>query len=470
MGAQEDIYAHEESFRDSLTTVDQEGKRVWVFAKKPKGRLTNLRFWLGVFQLVVLFGLPWIRVNGQPIILLNVVERKFILFGLTFWPQDLYLVVIAFIAGVVFIALFTVVFGRVFCGWVCPQTVFMEGVFRRIEYLIEGDYMKQKALKKMGWTREKLIKRTLKHTLFFGVAFAIANLVLAYIVGTDTLIEYISEGPQAHASTFLAIVIFSIVFYWIFAFFREQVCTIVCPYGRLQGALLDKKSIVVAYDYKRGEPRGKLHKGAVQGKNGDCIDCHQCVAVCPTGIDIRHGTQMECVNCTACIDACDSIMDRINKPRGLVRYASEEGIAEGKKLRWTGRMTAYSVVLVALIGLLTSLLFLRSDVEATVLKARGQLFVTQPDGTLSNLYNVTLVNKTTEAYHLTARVLEPEGMTLRWVGNAPEIAGQSSTEGTLFLDADPEVLDGISTKVRIGFYDGERELTVTNTKFLGPIR
>ncbi len=234
----------------------------------------------------------------------------------------------------------------------------MEMVFRRIEYWIDGDRGAQIRLDKQEWNAEKIRKRTLKWFIFFIISFLIANTFLAYLIGSDRLIQYVVEGPLNHISTLISLLIFTAVFYFIFAWFREQVCIIACPYGRLQGVLLDNKSIIVAYDYKRGEKekgRAKFKKNEdreTTGK-GDCIDCFQCVHVCPTGIDIRNGTQLECVNCTACIDACDCMMEAVNLPKGLIRYASEENIEKKAPFKFTPRLKGYTAVLVILIGVLT---------------------------------------------------------------------------------------------------------------------
>ncbi|MEO6541785.1 MAG: cytochrome c oxidase accessory protein CcoG, partial [Ferruginibacter sp.] len=352
----------QESFRDSVATINSDGKRNFINPKKPAGKLYNLRTWFSIAYLVVFFTLPFIKVNGGPLFLFNVLERRFIFFGMTFWPQDFFIFAIGFLTFVVFVILFTVVFGRVFCGWACPQTIFMEMVFRKIEYWIDGDSTKQKQLRAMAWNAEKIRKRAFKFIAFFAISFLIANFFLAYIIGMDQLIGYI-KNPAAHAGTFISLMIFTTIFFFVYWWFREQVCIVVCPYGRLQGVLLDKNSIVVAYDHKRGEERGKLKKaddhdcsnckddGACKSitakfeaytKKGDCIDCFACVRVCPTGIDIRNGTQLECINCTACIDACDDIMVKIDKPKGLIRYASENSITDGVKLKFNKRIKAYS--------------------------------------------------------------------------------------------------------------------------------
>ncbi len=383
--------SEQESFRDHISTVNEKGKRVWVYPKKQKGKYYTARTLLSIFLLAFLFGAPFVKVNGQPLILLNVLDRKFILFGFAFGPQDFYLLVIATISLLVFIVLFTAVYGRLFCGWVCPQTVFMEMVFRKIEYWLEGDAARQKALDNEPWNINKIFRKTAKHLIFFAVSFLIGNTIVAYIVGIDKLYEIVSKSPSEHLSAFIAVMTFSCFFYFVFAKFREQACIIVCPYGRLQGVLLDPNSVVVAYDYVRGEPRGKLQNPKT---TGDCINCNLCVAVCPTGIDIRNGTQLECVNCTSCIDACDSIMDKVKLPKGLIRYASLNNIKDKSKFKLTPRIIGYSVVLVFLLAILITLVSVRSEIDANILRAPGKVYQEQAENKISNLYTLKLVNNT----------------------------------------------------------------------------
>jgi cytochrome c oxidase accessory protein FixG len=321
----------QDNFRDTIGTLNDEGKRAWLFPKKPKGKWYEYRKYVSYVLLLFLFTSPFVKINGNQFLMFNVLERRFNIFGFPFWPQDFHLFVIMMIAGVVFVVFFTVAFGRIFCGWICPQTIFMELVFRRIEYWIDGDRGKQIRLAKMPWNAEKIRKRVLKWLVFFVISFLIANVFLAYLIGSDALLKYITDGPAQHVSTLISLLIFTGVFYFVFAWFREQVCIIACPYGRLQGVLLDNKSIIVAYDHQRGEKeagRAKFKKNEerpLTGK-GDCIDCFQCVHVCPTGIDIRNGTQLECVNCTACIDVCDHMMESVNLTKGLIMYTSENNI------------------------------------------------------------------------------------------------------------------------------------------------
>jgi cytochrome c oxidase accessory protein FixG len=354
----------EESFRDHIATVNEKGKRVWIFPKKPSGTLYNYRKITSYLLLLLLFGLPHVKINGEQFLLFNILERKFILFGNIFWPQDFYLFAITTIVGVICIVLFTIIYGRVFCGWMCPQTIFMEMVFRRIEYWIEGDFTYQKKLDKQKWNKEKIIKRVIKHSIFWMISFIIANTFLAYIIGSDELWKIQTDPLGKHVGGFLSIVIFTTVFYFVYARLREQVCTTICPYGRLQGVLLDPNSMVVAYDHKRGESRSKFHKNEdrlAQGK-GDCIDCKLCVSVCPTGIDIRNGTQLECINCTACIDECDHMMESVGLKKGLIRFVSENGIKNGTKFEWTRRVKAYTVLLIGL-SILLIFLFIKQTIQ-----------------------------------------------------------------------------------------------------------
>jgi cytochrome c oxidase accessory protein FixG len=361
------------TFRDHLATLDDQGKRKWIYAQKPKGFFYTTRSWLSLAYFTIFFGLPFIHINGRPLFLFNVTKAKFILFGKVFWPQDFFIFGLTVITFVFFIILFTAAFGRLFCGWACPQTNFLEMMFRKVEYWIEGDANKQKMLARSPWNKEKIIKKASKHLAFFSLAFIIANFFLAYIIGIKELEKIIMEPIADHLAGLFATLVFSGVFYGVFAFFREQVCTVVCPYGRLQSVLLDKNSMIVAYDYKRGEPRGVAKKNT-ENNLGDCIDCFACVKVCPTGIDIRNGVQMECVGCTACIDACNNIMDKIGKPRGLIRYASENSIANGEKLHYTTRMKMYTLLCFAVLTVLSAFLFTRKDVDATIMRTPGILF------------------------------------------------------------------------------------------------
>lgn len=457
-----------ESFRDSIATVDSEGKRKWLYPTKPRGRLYRLRSHLTWVYLLIFFGLPFITMNGEPLFLVNVLERKFVIFGMIFWPQDFFVFGLGMLIFIVFIALFTVIYGRVFCGWACPQTVFMEMIFRRVEYWIIGDAAHQRALKKMPWNRGKIAKNGLKHIIFFLLSFLIANTFLSYIIGADEVLRLASEPVSANTGSFVSMLIFTTIFFFVYSWFREQVCIIVCPYGRMQGVLLDKESIVVAYDYKRGEPRHKFTKDLTIDR-GDCIDCNACVKVCPTGIDIRNGTQLECINCTACIDACDHIMESIKLPPGLIRYDSEKGISEKKRLRFSNRMKAYSAVLLALIGLETALLVTRSDYDATILRARGLLYQERPHREISNLYTVKIVNKTREDLPVELMI---EGMKGRIVmmGKKVAVKAEGVATGQFFAYLNQDELKKRKTPLRIGVYSNGKRIKTVKTTFFAPVK
>jgi cytochrome c oxidase accessory protein FixG len=457
----------DESFRDSIATINKDGKRNWIFAQKPKGRLYTARSIVSVFYLLLFFSLPFVKVNDSPFFLFNILERKFIFFGVTFWPQDFFIFGIGMLTFILFVVLFTVVFGRVFCGWACPQTIFMEMVFRKIEYWIEGDATHQRALNKMPYNREKILKKGSKHGVFFTVAFIIANTFLAYIIGIDELFKIISEPISSHAGGFSAILLFTGVFYAVYAWFREQVCLIVCPYGRLQGVMTDKNSILVAYDYLRGEPRGH-YKKTERTDLGDCIDCHQCVKVCPVAIDIRNGTQLECTNCTACIDACDNIMVQIDKPKGLIRYASELGIAKREKLRITPRIIAYSSVLMVLIGVLVLLLATRKDLDTTILRTPGMLYQQQDNEMISNLYTIKLLNKTHQAMPIRLE-LESEYGSIKMIGKEIMAQKESKAETEFFVLLPKNKITNRKTEIRIGIYSGDLKIETIKTNFLGPV-
>ena len=463
----EEDLLHAETYRDRVSTVNKTGGRNWVYALKPKGKWFNYRKVLAYFYLAIFFIMPFIKVNGLPFLMINVPKGKFILFTKIFWPQDFFIFAVAMITFIVFIVLFTVVFGRLFCGWVCPQTVFLEFVFRPIEWLIEGTPSQQKKLNANKWTKEWILKKSLKHFIYFFISFVIAHTFLSYVLGIDEVIKVIKEPVTEHIGLLSGLIIFTYLFYGVFAFVREIVCTTICPYGRLQGVMFDKDTMQISYDYNRGEPRGKLHKNE-ERKEGDCINCMKCVQVCPTGIDIRNGLQMECVGCTACIDACDEVMETVHFEKGLIRYASENEITTGKKFVFNARIKAYTGLLLILFIFMMTLVATRKTIDTFIARVKGPLYQEVGEDKLSNLFDAKIINKTKYKVPITLKLEELEG-SVKLVGDK-EIVLKSETvnERAFFLEIPKKEIKKRSTSIKIGVYkDGEKIQTI-KTKFLGP--
>ena len=462
-----------ETFRDSVGTMDTTGKRKWVYPRKPKGKYTNYRLLVSILLLIIYFSIPFIKINGNPVLLINIIERQFYILGQPFYPQDFFILALGAITSLVFIILFTVAFGRIFCGWICPQTIFLEMIFRKIEYAIEGDRNKQIRLDNQAWDSEKIWKRSLKWFSFMLISLIITHIMFMYIVGYEEVFNIMQQGPFEKPTNFLVMVLFTAAFYFVFAWFREQVCTMVCPYGRLQGVLIDKETINVFYDYKRGENRSKWKKGEdrrAAGK-GDCIDCKQCVVVCPTGIDIRDGLQMECVNCTACIDACDEVMVKVGLPTGLIRYASEREIEEQTKFKFTTRMKAYTVVLAILTGFLGFLLYNRGEMEAKFLKQPGSSFFIR-DGKITNTYNYTFLNKSNETKTVIIKIIEPkDGEITSSAGNRIILKRDAIIKGTVNVSFPESQIKLSKQNLTLGVYDMNGELLDSyTTYFEGPFK
>ncbi|TNE53339.1 MAG: cytochrome c oxidase accessory protein CcoG [Bacteroidetes bacterium] len=460
----------EDTFRDHIATVNEKGKRIWVYPKKPGGKFYNYRKWVSYFLLFLLFASPHIKYHGEQLFLFNVVERKFVIFFKVFWPQDLYIFAIAIVLGVVFVIFFTIIYGRIFCGWVCPQTIFMEMLFRRVEYWIEGDWTHQKKLSAQPWNTEKILKRGGKHVAFWLISFIIANTFLSYIIGSDELWRIATDPIGEHWGGFIAIIIFTYVFYGVFAWLREQVCTTICPYGRLQGVLLDENSMVVAYDHKRGENRGKFKKGEdrSQTSKGDCIDCKQCVHVCPTGIDIRNGTQLECINCTACIDACDHIMEGVGMEKGLIRFVSEKGITERKGFEWTRRVKAYTFLLFLLMVLLGVLLVTRKDVETTILRQRGSTFQITDDKQISNIFEINMTNKTRHDFNIRLTT-DCKDCSIKTVVKKMKLDKEKRMKERFIMKMPVSNISGGKRMIKVQIWGNGKLLEETEVKFIGPL-
>ena len=458
MGTLEDY--QESTFRDRPTTFSKEGKRLWLFPKMPKGKLYNIRRVIAWALLAFFYLAPFLKFRGEPLVFLNFLERKFVLFGNTFYPQDFYLLVLAVIALVVFIVLFTVIYGRIFCGWVCPQTVFLEFLYRPIEYLIDGDSSEQQKLANQEMDATKMFKRILKHGIYLIISFFTILTFMSYVIGTGEVGRMLKGWPLEGFGILMGVLAFTGAHYFVFAWFREQVCTMVCPYGRLQGVMLDVNTILVAYDYKRGEPRSR-------GEKGDCINCRKCVAVCPTGIDIRNGTQLECINCTACIDACNSVMSVINKPSGLIRFASEKSISEGKKVRFNARVIAYSAVLFSLLVLITYLFTVRGSFETHIIRAQGTMFQEYGPDSYSNLYNLELVNKTNSEVKVELKLLSPEG-EIRMMGDSLKAGKGEVAQRNLLIVLKKSDVKSSNNHLEIGVYESGKLVNKISSTFVGP--
>ena len=468
------IHEEHETFRNELASVAVDGRRKWVYARQPSGRYYRARTVVSWFLLAFLLLAPFVTIHHQPLMLLNVIERRFVLFGVVFWPQDFYLVVLIALTTLVTLALLTAAVGRVWCGWMCPQTIFMEMVFRKIEFLIQGSAQQQLRRDRGPWTADRVVRAGVKHAVFLTLSFALGNVFLAWIIGAGPLRAIVTDPPARHLAGLTAMLLFSAVFYGVFARFREQACVLACPYGRVMSALIDRRTITVTYDRRRGEPRGKLLKDLADNANrpapGDCVDCHQCVTVCPTGIDIRHGVQLECVNCTACMDACDDVMQRLDRPRGLIRLTSEDAITAGTTHWMTGRIKAYGTLWLVLISIVSTLLLERPDIDVLVLRQPGTLFTTMTEGEVANFYSVQAFNRTATARTFHLEVVEPRGATITLLGKQDQVAPYSLSESRMLVHVPASALSGTTTPIKIVVRADGVLAQKISTSFVGPGR
>lgn len=376
---------------ESVTTISDDGSRPFLYPADARGPFMQARFWSGLLLIAIYLLLPWIKINGYPAVFLDIAERRFHLFGWTLAAQDIWLIFFL-ITGLGFSLFFiTALLGRVWCGWACPHTVFLDHVYRRIERWIDGDALARRKLAAAPLTAGKFLRRTLKHALYILVSLAITHLFLAYFVSIPQLWEMMHSAPFEHWSAFGFVFIFAGILYFNFAWFREQLCIVICPYGRLQSAMIDDHSLVIGYDTARGEPRGKLGTPGA----GDCVACNRCVQVCPTGIDIRHGLQLECVGCAACIDACDEVMTKVHKPKGLIRYDSQSGLA-GTNTHWLRpRTLLYGVLFLIGVAVTGWALSTVKTAAFSVTRMTGAPYFVTED-TVRNQFLVRMVNKQSE--------------------------------------------------------------------------
>ena len=416
-----------------LSTLNVDGTRRWLNPRLSKGRWLNRRRAVGYGLIALFVTLPHLRIDGKPPLLIDILAREFTFFGITLYPTDTLLLALLLITVALSIFFFTALFGRVWCGWGCPQTVYLELVFRPVERFFQG--APGSAKKRFG-----AAGGLLKTIVFVLLAFGLAHTFLSYFVGTDNLRQWIFGSPLDHPIAFMVMIGVTGLMLFDFGFFREQTCIVACPYGRFQSVMLDRDSLIVGYDRKRGEPRGKKRRSTNRGNDvslqiiqdetqpGDCIDCTMCVQTCPTGIDIRDGLQMECVNCTQCIDACDAIMDKIGRPRGLIRYASQRTLEGGGRHWLRPRVIVYPAIITVLVAIMAVLLATRASALVTVLRGPGSPFTVLDDGMVANPIKIKIHDRSEDGATYTLSLEGVEGGRIDGAGVIELQPGQMLTE------------------------------------------
>ena len=468
-----------ESPEEVLSTLRNDGSRRWLYPTPSKGRFWRRRQIVGWALIAFFVALPVVRVGGKPAVLLDVAAREFTFFGFTFYPTDTFLLLLVGIAALVAIALLTALLGRVWCGWGCPQTVYLEFLYRPVERWIEGPEHVRARRDAGPWTLDKAWRRGAKWAVYLAVSAFLAHTFTAYFVGWETLIAWMTGPPTEHWGYFVLAALTTGLVLFDFGVFREQMCTIACPYARFQSVLLDEDSMIVSYDPTRGEPRAKRGKTKIAAEKagerpplGDCIDCGACVRTCPTGIDIRDGLQMECVACTQCIDACDSIMDAVDLPRGLIRYTSERALEGGTTKVLRGRTAAYGLLLVAVTTVFTVALTTRHAYDVDLIRAVGEPYLELADGRVANRVTLRVRNQRADDATFEAALVAPEAGTLRLGATPPvPVASREMTRVTGVITVPAEAFEGTTEReavVRLEFSDG----TVEEAPFLllGPVR
>ncbi len=447
-----------------LPTLNVDGTRRWIRPKLSKGRFFNARL-ITAWVLIAIFTIiPYIKVAGKPLVLLNIPAREFTILGRTFLPSDSILLMLLIFSVFLGAFLVTALWGRVWCGWACPQTVYMEYVFRPIERLLEGTPQQQQHIDKAGgfhW------RRFVKTGVFFFIAIYLAHTFLAYFVGVDALKVWVTRSPFEHPVSFLVMAFTTFAMLLDFGYFREQVCFVACPYGRFQSVLLDRRSMIVGYDAIRGEPRGKVkNENGIQ--RGDCVDCKACVVTCPTGIDIREGLQLECIGCTQCIDACDTIMDRLQRPRGLIRYASQDALAGKKTSVLRPRVVIYSILLVGVFSTFLYLLSIDRTAELTLLRGIGAPFVVMSDGRVQNQLRVKVRNRTADDHAYEIRVAGIEGAQIIAPANPLHVKAKDLVETTVFVLAPATAFASGVRDIKVELVDEAGKSHARNYRLLGP--
>jgi len=459
-----------------LSTLEADGRRRWLTPRLAHGRFLKYRRIVAYALIAIFTVLPYIPINGKPAILLDVIQRQFTFFGRTFLPTDTFLLALFMVGLLVSIFLITALFGRVWCGWACPQTVYLEFVYRPIERLFTGTAGKGGRPKKgvAGW------RKIAMYAVFLLISMFLAHTFLAYFVGVERLFQWVQGSPTEHPVAFLVMAATTGLMMFDFCYWREQLCIIGCPYGRFQSVMLDRQSLIISYDPIRGEPRGKQKRKAigkggdvslpvVGGDRGDCVDCTLCVQVCPTGIDIRDGLQLECVNCAQCIDACDAVMERIGKPRGLIRYSSQQAI-EGEKPRLLRpRVVLYPLVIALIVGIFLFALGTKSVANVALLRAKGLPFYELPDGRVGSTLRVELTNRLEQPQTFTLELKQPTPMRLKAVNNPLTVApGQTVVEPVQII-APRSAFVGGTASVGVRVTSPQDYDHTTHTRLVGPM-
>lgn len=452
---------------ERLATTDEHGNRVYIYPEDVKGKWKDRRtkaYWGLIFFYLIL---PWIYINDKPALMLNIAKREFSFFGQTLYGVEPILIFLILISGLFFIAFMTSVFGRVWCGWGCPQTVFIQAIFLKIESLVEGKARARLALEQAPISLNKFLKRAIKWTLFTLVSLHIAHTFVGYFVGPRELFYMTTQTPTEHYGVFIATMILTTIFLLDFGWFREQFCIIACPYGRIQSVMMDENSKVVAYDYNRGEPR----KGDDPQKQGDCVNCYQCVKVCPTGIDIRRGTQMECIACTQCIDACDSIMTRLKKPTGLIRYTNEVELRNEKPKK---NIRPYLYITISFIFVAAFVYFLNASTKPQLIFLRGigAPFLTS-DNIVTNKFTLKIKHQGDEVYPIKIEFSDSiinESVSIQ-ASEYPIMLDKAEKKIFIFFKFDSNILKTGTKVVKLNIID-IRTGTTVNTKevtLVGPM-
>jgi len=461
-----------ELHEERLATTDETGRRVYIHPENVKGKWRDRRTFFYSFLVLLYLVLPWIHFKGKQIVLLDIPAREFTFFGTTFFAHDAPLFLLILLIFIFTMGLLTSVLGRVWCGWGCPQTVFIDLIYGRIEQFIEGKARARQKLQEMPWNLEKIAKKSFKWFLFLLVTLHISHSFLGYFIGTRKLFWITLSPPSEHLTLFFVMVFVTGLLLFDFGWFREQFCIIACPYGRLQSVMMDESSLVIAYDKERGEPR----RGTVESEGeGDCINCYHCVKACPTGIDIRRGTQLECIACTNCIDACDDIMRKVNKPEGLIRYDSEANL-EGKKVKtFDLRRMVYSAAIIVLLVVLTRSLLHLGDLDATLIRAGSSPYsertVQGNRKEISNLYRLRMDYKGSKSTEISLEVLDNKSIEIFTSRNPFKLSGKKSKDVILHFRFPQELLKNGSAAASLAFKNAQGKILLKKeVSLVGPLR